>query len=648
MSTKSEVEYCSDHETRQPPDVIVKFRNDVRLPYIDNLEDYLVKNNLAPWEQLIEQFPGISIQRIYVTISPDIVQKLENSGFSNVPVLERPNLLKYYRIQSPAETDREALAEVVKTWDITQFTYVPLALDIADVPRATAIAQSSQIHLDSAPGSIGAEEAWATTDADGRNMKFVDLERGWYLNHQNFIDPGTSNTVFSAPDPASQPSQLNTEMGHGASVLGTVAAPDFGHYTIGIAFRSIGQVISINRTNGQENIHEAMLKAVDFLDEGDVILIEAQAIDSAQRFWPVEINTLEFNEISTVTANKRVIIEAAGNGKSSSVKDEPGNNLDSISVLDRKHLDFKDSGAIMVGSAVHTNPHSKMLRTDANRETNFGNRVDCYAWGEKIRAPGGGSSTGYDISFGSTSGASAMIAGAALIVQGLAKANQKGDNANKTFSPLRLRAILADSVYGTPSTDPIGSMPDLVKIIDNCLHLGPDLYLRDFVNDDGAPHAQPIGDSPDIIACNMSVPDYNDTFGQGSANQNLGGLSKSIEPNNGGDKYVYVRISNRGSTSAQNVQVTLYWSEASSLLTPGMWHLVGTNVLTSVPAKEMRVCQIVWPSLALPPSGNHSFICLVNTPRDPAPNIPAFPASNDFDNFIRQSKNVTCCHFKVW
>jgi Subtilase family len=463
-------------------DVIVKFRNEVALPYVDNVERYLVDKGLAPWKELVTKFPGISIRRIYVSLPPGQVQELETRALENNPEFERPYLLRYFRIECPSDTDRQALAEAVSEWEITELAYVPLSLDSPpDLPRKPAALQGFQAHLNPAPESIGAAEAWLTLNADGRGMKFIDLERGWVLNHVNFINPATAASVFSVADPGtSQFSIVNTEKAHGASVLGTIAAPDFGGDTIGIAFRASGQVVSINRLpGGIENIHDAITVAARLLSPGDVLLIEAQTEDSMLRWWPVEANLLEYKEICTVVGNKIVVIEPAGNGSKNSGLGASGNDLDLFAfpgtvahILDRNSREeFRaDSGAILVGSATSFHPHSRMARTTDNPASNYGSRVDCYAWGENISTTGAGPDPDdYEGNFGGTSGASAMIAGVALIVQGLAKANGKGDNANRTYSPERLRAILTDPALSTPSANPasdhIGRMPNLVKII---------------------------------------------------------------------------------------------------------------------------------------------------------------------------------------
>lgn len=706
MGEISNADGYSDDEPIQLPSVIVKFHYDVVLPYIDNLENYIVEKELAPWKELESNFPGISIQRVYISLSPKEIQEMEDRAFDeSTPISERPHLLKYYQIFSPPETDRDGLARAIRKWNIVEFSYVPLPIaSMPDPPSHAAGSQSAQLHLDPAVGSIGAEVAWETPSADGRGMRFIDLERGWLLNHQNFLSsPATS--VFSLVDPPPSATQATSEVSttpdsisHGTSVLGTVTAPDFGGtglQTIGIAFKASGQAISIKRIpagggTAQENIHDAITKASSVLSEGDVILIEAQAVDSARKLWPVEVNKLEYEEIRIVTKpnNNRVVIEAAGNGTDitpSPPNGTQGNSLDllisnafpggPLHILDRsKQTEFKDSGAIMVGSATSGNPHFRMTRTNENSESNFGTRVDCYAWGQNIFTTGGPNTTSYDLHFGSTSGASAIIAGAALIIQGLAKAYQKGDNptpTNRTYLPETLRKILGsfdpvtqrpwqraapddDPPYGTKSNNPandlIGVMPDLIKIIDKYMLLGPDVYLRDFLGDMGQPHAGLINSSPDIIVRNAQVPNYDSLLGQGSSNQNLNGLGEAVVKD-GNNKLVYVRVTNRGTTVAQGVQVTVSWSEVATLLTPGMWHTVGTNILASIPAGEMRVCQIIWQDTTtnpIPPAGHYCFVGMVGNSRDPAPvNLTTFATWNDYYIFIRQVNNITWCNFNV-
>lgn len=687
MDKKSRLNQTIENDPNSIPKVIIKFHNEVKLPYVDNLEKYLVENDLAPWEDLFSKFPGISIQRIYISLSPERVQELEDRAFAKRPTSERPNLLKFFMIVSPPDTDLQALVEAIKEWKIIQLAYIPFSLETpTDLPSRPALLQSRQIHLAPAPESIGAEAAWLTPSADGRNMQFIDLERGWVLGHENFLATraNPNSSVFSILEPAtSQLSTIGELMAHGSSVLGTVAAPDIGGTTIGIAFKASGRVVSINRIPTGEAINNALLTAVAQLNEGDVLLIEAQAKDlSTLTLWPVEVNLLEYQEIRTAVHLNIIVIEPAGNGRENSALEAHGNDLGMftipgadpdtvVHILDRgRPAEFRDSGAILVGSGSHADPHFRMTKTLDNSESNFGNRIDCYAWGQEIKTTGGPNQNDYEHSFGSTSGASAMIAGAALIVQGLAKAHLKGDNpTNRTFLPETLRGILGSfdpltrqpwrrpapddhPPYGTKSKDPlvdlIGVMPDLIKIIDKKLGLGPDIFLRDFLGDTGDPHARSISSSPDVIVKNARVRNYNIVLGHGSPNQNLNKLGEKVVKN-GNAKYIYVRVTNRGRTPAQNVQVTVYWSELATLRTAGMWRMIGSNTIASIPAGEMRVCEILWRDTRtnpVPPAGSYCFVGMAGNTRDPAPSNPAtFASWNNYYSFVRQFNNVTRCNF---
>ena len=123
----------------------------------------------------------------------------------------------------------------------------------------------------------------------------------------------------------------------------------------------------------------------------------------------------------------------------------------------------------MVAGATASVPHTRIYNS------NYGNRIDCYAWGEKVFTAGNfpNSSEGaidkYTEKFSGTSSAAAIIAGVAISLQGMMEANL-----NFRIGPVEMRRILSSEFYGTPSAngisvDKIGVMPDLKKIIDNFL-----------------------------------------------------------------------------------------------------------------------------------------------------------------------------------
>ena len=158
------------------------------------------------------------------------------------------------------------------------------------------------------------------------------------------------------------------------------------------------------------------------------------------------------------------MIEAGGNGNNDLDLFKDNNNHE---ILNRNSHEFKDSGAIMVGAASSTVPHLRMYFS------NYGSRIDCYAWGENIDTTGdgwkGNLTNSYTTDFGGTSGASPIITGAAVCLQGIAKST------GHLLSPYEMRSILSDTNIGTLSSDPtvdrIGVMPDLHKIIDKYMNV---------------------------------------------------------------------------------------------------------------------------------------------------------------------------------
>ncbi len=300
---------------------------------------------------------------------------------------------------------------------------------------------AKQGYLDPAPGGIDARYAWAK-GGTGAGIGFVDLEQGWKLDHKDLV--AANITLISGLNKDYRP--------HGTRVLGVVRMVDNRKGGIGIAPNCTGRVISQHRNDGGENIADAITDAAAHMQQGDVLLLEAQETDPVKGTyaWPVEVTDGAYESIRLATALGIAVIEAGGNG---SYNLDDYANAAGERIFDRNGPGFRDSLAVMVGAA-DSGVHARW------QGSNYGSRIDCYGWGENVDTATtneAGTTSSYEPNFLATSAASAIVAGAAVIVQSLASAGAG------LLTPKKLRDALVAG--GTPSAlpaaDRIGVMPNL-------------------------------------------------------------------------------------------------------------------------------------------------------------------------------------------
>lgn len=617
--------------------IVIKFRDQIQLPYEKGAERVVDQLGLAPWRKIADAAPDATLEPAFTALSPARILQLVQTAQRNHAGYRPPDFLGFFELNAVPGSDlRELLAEL-QSWDIVEDAYIdpgptpPPAVNAANDPRWPL-----QGYLDAAPVGIGAEYAWLWPGGDGAGQSFVDLEYGWRLSHEDLSAHGI--TIISGEN-------SNIVEFHGTAVLGVVCGVDNTVGGVGITpnLASV-RVVSEQRTGSTFNTADAVLDAVSVMAPGDVLLIESQYIDESPAdlgFLPRDVQTDVFAAVKLGVALGIVIVEAAGNG---------GNDLDAYDhpaygqMFNPASIDYRDSGAIMVGGAHSFVPHA---RTDGS---NYGGRIDCYAWGENIdtaTALPDGPDDEYDTDFGGTSGASAIIAGAALAVQGISHTNGLFK-----LSPGQMRALLRNPGLGTPSADPpedlIGPMPDLEAILNYLFHTQPDVYIRDFPGDTGDPHDGPIASSPDIILRPTEVADPVAAFGDGSPGENSTTLGSTAIA--GQDNFVYVRVLNRsGFAPTSDVTATVYWSPPASLVTPFLWELVGSVLIPTVPGGDVLTVSdpIVWPESEIPESGHYCFVGLVGNAQDPAPDPVVFSDFDVYRDYIRNNNNVTWRNFNV-
>jgi hypothetical protein len=528
--------------------------------------------------------------------------------------------------------------------------YIDIAVGLPAVTPGDEPLSSYQGHLDPAPQGIDAKFAWNLAGGDGAGIGFVDVEAGWNLAHEDLAGK-TPTLIVGVNNPGF------AESTHGTASLGVVVASDNGVGLIGVApGASSVRVASVWDGSTPGHVVDAVAAAAQVMSAGDVMMLELETARGSITHWPdnhpVEIKDAEFDAIRLAVAAKNiVVVAAAGNaGANLDAYVSPQGTSIGKQVLNRASADFRDSGAIMVGAATSSLPHQRWLGASGGG-SNYGSRVDCYAWGENVATCGFGfpslgltldPNKSYWAGFNATSAATAIIAGAAVALQGMKKAAT-----GATLTSQQMRALFADPTLGTP-TDlslpaTIGPMPDLRRI-NAFLRLGPDLYLRDMVGDTGAvPSNNPVGASPDVIVLNAKVVDPAAAF-TGPANENRDDLGASAVA--GADAQVYLRMKNRGGGDAQGVTARVWWIEQVTAAIPltVKWNLIGEIAGTNVPAGDVLTVAgpITWDSQDMPPAGHYCLAAALDCAQDPAPSgIEAIAHWDEFVQLVQNSNKVT-------
>ncbi len=314
-----------------------------------------------------------------------------------------------------------------------------------------------QGYLNPAPLGIDAASAWGLTGGMGTGVGLIDLERDWNIEHEDLAEI-LNDPIYGDRQPGNH---------HGTSVLGEIVAQNNGVGMVGIA-PGVDYVALTSRYHAvpemtEPHIANAVLAALLFMDPGDVLLVEHQTDDG----YPAEVELLNFAAIRLAVDCGMIVVEPTGNGNHDLDAWAPSGKA----LLNRGSSQFRDSGAIVVGASDPLNNHNK------SGASCYGSRVDCFGWGNHVATTshstaadvlddgGGDDDKSYRLRFNGTSSAAPIIAGAALLIQGLWK--QKHDRA---LDPIEMRTILSEPTTGTPQGSfvpgHIGVMPNLKAIIE--------------------------------------------------------------------------------------------------------------------------------------------------------------------------------------
>jgi hypothetical protein len=368
----------------------------------------------------------------------------------------------WFHVFLPTGVDAATAIDALNALDAVELAE---PVQVAAPPPTPPAYGHDQPYLNAGPVGLGAMPAWEHLGTRGINVNIIDIEFGWEIWHQ---DLPTVNLIQFGDPPATQ-----AEEDHGTATLGVLGALDNDWGTTGMAPDAVLGFAPV-RVGGVVNIPQAIVNSV--------ILIELQIAGpaacgnpcsplglppcdcSAGTAWvPVEWSLAEYNAIVSAVGAGRVVIEPAGNG---------AQNLDAP-IYQTGHNPFQnDSGAIMVGAGMPPMIHGG-LDVDRSRIccSNYGSRVDVQGHGWAVRSTGYGDLNAeasgqldYTAQYAGTSSASAMVAGAAALVQSA----YKWANNSNILSPAALRQVLVASgsaqqsaIFNSfPASQNIGPRPD--------------------------------------------------------------------------------------------------------------------------------------------------------------------------------------------
>jgi Subtilase family len=436
-------------------------------------------------EQLFALLRGTTIRPAFGPIADEELQALVSEAQANKPGYSPPDFRLFLMIECPKGTDPAWIAsELSRLEGAVEYAHV-----VGDRSDPTVVGTGNpffadQGYLAPAPTGIDAEAAW-TTGADGAGVRFIDLEKGWFLPHHDL--PQTIQLLAGL--------NVSESHFHGCAVLGIVLAIDNGAGVVGIAPAADANVWSyasgvpptIGPTIFTANSAAATTAAAQFLGFGDVLLLEVQTNGR-----PVETDLADLAAISLATSKGIIVVESAGNG---------AENLDNYTDVFGLHSlnrglgppNFFDSGAILVGACTSgLTPGLARTRWQQTVDfgSNYGSRIDCHAWGHMITTTGDpnlpqdpdgytSSTSFYDppglFGFGGTSGAAGIVTGVCVLVQQLCAILTPVGAPFGRLGPYEMRALLQRLENGTDldmnvpalNGSEIGCMPNLAAIIAN-------------------------------------------------------------------------------------------------------------------------------------------------------------------------------------
>jgi hypothetical protein len=439
--------------------LVVKFRDDLRVRVRNGLVTDEGTGHLASARGVLLRLVGASWQPSHRLTEARLDQLRANAQNNSGRAVA--DLNTQFNVKLPPGFSAGEICDALNALEIVELA-TPM-LKPMPLPQPPNF-EPMQGYLTTPSDGINAQAVWNLPGGTGAGIKVADIEYSWNLTHQDL-----SPTTLLGPQPVDPFNDTN----HGTAVLGEIGSLRNGWGTTGIAYESTMYVVAAN-TSFSNDVGAAITQALGTLGPGDVILIEQQTTGPnytgqppGTQFGlvPVEWYSNYYNSIVMAVGNGVIVVEAASNGSQ---------NLDDA-IYGGWFAPAHDSGAIIVGAgaAPAANGGSNADRSRLGF-SNYGSTVDLQGWGEAVWTTGYGDPDAYNAegpnlfytrSFGGTSGASPIVAGACILLQSTYFA-ETGVKLSPTQVRDTLRATGSSQQNGTfPATQNIGPRPDVLAAL---------------------------------------------------------------------------------------------------------------------------------------------------------------------------------------
>lgn len=436
--------------------VLIKFTDDVSLPFEGGAVPELPDELLTLWREVADQFGFLFLTPLADGVAVDDLRRLVSEAAERAEGEPVPDPTLCFAIDVPQDavpdpdTAAESLVAALDALPFVEFAEAERDL-VPAVNRAANPAALFQQYLNPAPVGLDTDAAWALAGGDGTGVTVGVLEA---FDFDRAHRDAPANRFELTPAVAVSG---DIDADHATGVLGILAAADNTEDIVGIVPWARIVFASGTAATGVPTLPTGTAFSLINLigvqvTAGDVLNISLQIEGSlpggGTALLPVEASGIVRTALRLAAFRGITCVIAAGN-----------TGVD----FDTEGVSFPDSGAVVVGGVVRDAPPVPVsFHISAN--SNTGARVDCCAWAGDVTTLTTVATTFQTVpeDQGGTSLATPMVSGVVAAVQGRVKALGRAP-----LTPAQIRSLLRDPASGTdvcPGRG-VGLMPDLSRIM---------------------------------------------------------------------------------------------------------------------------------------------------------------------------------------